>query len=98
MEMAQERSAIWRKRLLAQQASGLSVASWCRQESVSAWNFYAWRKRLAEPGPATALIAVALPGLSQGPALELQTPNGYVLRLTHAEHVNWLPAILATVS
>lgn len=98
MEMAQERSAIWRKRLLAQQASGLNVSCWCRQEGISAWNFYAWRKRLAEPRPATALIAVALPRLAHGPALELQTPGGYVLRLSLAEHLNCLPAILATVS
>ena len=98
MEKAQERGAVWRERLLKQRASGLTMACWCRQEGISAWNFYAWRKRLAEPRPATALIAVALPDLVHEPALELQTPGGYVLRLSHAEHLNWLPAILATVS
>jgi hypothetical protein len=97
MEKAQERSAVWRERLLAQQASGLNIGSWCKQEGVSAWSFYAWRKRLALPRPAAPLIAVPLAGMSQEPVLELQTPGGYVLRLSNAEHVNWLPAILAAV-
>lgn len=49
MEKAQERSAVWRERLLAQQASGLNIGAWCKREGVSAWSFYAWRKRLALP-------------------------------------------------
>jgi hypothetical protein len=97
MEKAQERSELWHGRLLAQRESGLTITAWCKQEGVSAWSFYAWRKRLALPKPAASLIAVPLPGVSPDAALELQTPGGYVLRLSNAEHVNWLPAILAAV-
>ena len=72
----------YRLSLTAQQASGLNVNCWCRQEGVSAWIFYAWRKRLASAGPAAPLIAVPLAGMSQQVLfLELQTPGGYVLRL-----------------
>lgn len=97
MEQAQERSAVWRERLQAQQASGLNITAWCKQEGVSAWSFYAWRKRLAEPMSCAPLIAVPLPGMAPEPMLELQTPSGYVLRLCSAEQVGWLPAILAAV-
>lgn len=97
MEQVQERSAVWRERLRAQQASGLSIAAWCKQEGISAWSFYAWRKRLAEPEPGAPLIAVPLPGMTPGPMLELHTPGGYLLRLSSAEQLSWLPAILAAM-
>lgn len=97
MEKARERSAVWRERLRTQQASGLTIATWCKQEGVSAWSFYAWRKRLAEPVPGAPLIAVPLSGMTPGPMLEMRTPSGYVLRLSSAEQVGWLPAILAAV-
>jgi hypothetical protein len=56
MENEQELSAVWRERLEAQQASGLSVAAWCKQAGVSAWSVYAWRKRLPPSPPATAKL------------------------------------------
>jgi hypothetical protein len=88
---------VWRERLQAQQESGLSIAAWCKQEGISAWSVYAWRKRLS-PAPAAAkLISVPLPGMAPGPMLEMQTPSGYVLRLSSAEQVGWLPATLAAV-
>jgi transposase len=69
MENGQELSAVWRERLEAQQASGLSVATWCRQAGVSAWSVYAWRKRLS-PAPAVAaakLISVPVSGMAPRP-------------------------------
>jgi hypothetical protein len=97
MEKVRERSAVWRDRLRRQQASGAPIAAWCKQEGVSAWSFYAWRKRLAEPVPGAPLIAVPLSAMTPGPMLEMQTPSGYVLRLSSAEQISWLPAILAAV-
>jgi hypothetical protein len=96
MEKEQELVAVWRERLRAQQASVLSVAAWCRQAGVLAWSVYAWRKRLPPPA-AAKLISVPVVGMTPGPMLEMQTPSGYVLRLSSAEQVGWLPAILAAV-
>lgn len=97
MENGQELSAVWRERLEAQQASGLSVAAWCKQAGVSAWSVYAWRKRLLSSPATPKLIRMPVAGMTSAPMLELQTPGGYVLRLSSAEQVGWLPAILAAV-
>lgn len=97
MENGQELSAVWRERLYAQQSSGLSVAAWCKQAGVSAWSVYAWRKRLDPKPAAPKLISVPMAVMAPGPVLEMQTPSGYVLRLSSAEQVSWLPAILAAV-
>jgi hypothetical protein len=42
----------WRARLKRQQASGLTVAEFCRQEGVSAGSFFAWKRKLLDPPPA----------------------------------------------
>lgn len=97
MEKGQELVAVWRERLQVQQASGLSVAAWCRQAGLSTWSVYAWRKRLARAPAAPTLISVPLARMGAGPMLEVQTPGGYLLRLSSAEQVGWLPAILAAV-
>jgi hypothetical protein len=81
----------------AAQASGLGVAAWCKREGVSAWSVYAWRKRLSPRPAKVKLISVPVAGMAAGPVLEMQTPGGYVLRLSSAEQVDWLPAILAAV-
>jgi hypothetical protein len=37
---------MWRERLALQTSSGKSVLAFCRDESISVSNFYAWRLRL----------------------------------------------------
>ena len=37
----------WRKQLVAQTASGLSIAQWCRQNHLSASLFYFWKRTIA---------------------------------------------------
>jgi hypothetical protein len=39
----------WRKRIEGQQQSGLTVANFCRRESVSQATFYLWRRKLQSP-------------------------------------------------
>lgn len=43
-----DREAYWRGVLKRQVESGLNVAEFCRQESISAPGFYAWRRKLKE--------------------------------------------------
>lgn len=50
----QEREAYWRKVLRRQSKSGLSVAEFCRQESIAPASFYAWRRTIRERDGALA--------------------------------------------
>lgn len=44
-----EVESVWRERLSRFTQSGQTVKTFCHQESVSAWSFYHWRRRLQEP-------------------------------------------------
>ena len=58
-----DREQYWRGVLQRQGESGLSVASFCRQESISAPSFYAWSRKLRErDAGAPALDGEANPG------------------------------------
>ena len=41
----------WAERIGAQQRSGMSVKQFCKEQGVTEYSFYAWRKRLQEKGP-----------------------------------------------
>src|SRR5436305_1812032 len=41
----------WAERIAAQQRSGISVKQFCKQQGLTEYSFYAWRKRLQEGGP-----------------------------------------------
>ena len=41
----------WAERIAAQQHSGLSVKQFCREQGLTEYSFYAWRKRLQESAP-----------------------------------------------
>jgi len=42
-----ERALHWRRRIIEQRDSGLSVDAWCRVNDVGKQSFYLWRRRLA---------------------------------------------------
>src|SRR5215469_5167332 len=48
---ANARADKWAERIAAQQRSGVSVKQFCKEQGVSEYSFYAWRKRLHESGP-----------------------------------------------
>ena len=41
----------WAERIAAQQRSGMSVKQFCKEQGLTEYSFYAWRKRLQEKGP-----------------------------------------------
>ena len=41
----------WAERIAAQQRSGISVKQFCKEQGLTEYSFYAWRKRLQEKGP-----------------------------------------------
>ena len=58
----QGRAEVWRERVAAQQASGLSIRSWCAANDCRVHTFYWWRIRLGlRPGSRQA----SSPGFSR---------------------------------
>lgn len=41
----------WAERIAAQQRSGISVKQFCKEQGLTEYCFYSWRKRLQETGP-----------------------------------------------
>ena len=86
----------WKERLASQKASGLSVEVYCLQEGVSRSTFYRWQQQLKNGVP-VALIedeadrqqaeseevseATFLPVSLQASPVEIELPNGGVVRL-----------------
>jgi hypothetical protein len=55
---ADPKAGEWAERIAAQQRSGMSVKQFCRDQGLTEYSFYAWRKRLQEAGPVRfALVA-----------------------------------------
>ena len=70
-----DRELHWRGVLERQAESGLSVASFCRQESILAPSFYSWRRKLKERDAATR------PGNDQSEAAEISTTQLLPVRI-----------------
>lgn len=90
------RREIWLARLREQGNSGLGIKPWCEREGLKASSFHYWRKRLMPAAPAapTKLIALPMLGGQHEAALELRTPQGYLIRLGSREQVGWLGGVL----
>src|ERR1043166_7736204 len=48
---AKSKTDEWAERIGAQQHSGMSVKQFCKEQGLTEYSFYAWRKRLQEKGP-----------------------------------------------
>jgi hypothetical protein len=82
--------ALWRRRLLQQSRSGLTILQFCQREGVSPASFHAWKRRLAShstrPGATSPAASAFVPVLvaaepdrpSQGSAdhVTIQLTNG----------------------
>lgn len=87
----------WKARLLAQKQSGLTVVSWCKSEGITTSTFYYWHKRLSAPvEQPTQLIALPTPASHSGmpTPLELHTPGGYTIRVSHQAQIDLLERLL----
>src|SRR3954462_5625611 len=49
-ETALRKAEEWSERISAQQRSGISVKQFCKEQGLTEYSFYAWRKRLQEKG------------------------------------------------
>ncbi len=74
----------WAERIGAQQRSGTTVKQFCKEQGVSEYSFYIWRKRLRESQPVRfALVDRSARRQDRTPeaALELVFTNGERLRI-----------------
>lgn len=74
----------WRGIVRRQVESGLTVKQYCERESVCEQSFYSWRKRLGSEVPVLPAKFVELtapPPVEAVVRVELQLPNGAVLRI-----------------
>jgi Transposase len=70
----------WAERIAAQQRSGISVKQFCKEQGVSEYSFYAWRKRLREKQPVRFAL-VERPEARTEALLELVLTTGERLRI-----------------
>ena len=95
MMQAESKQQVWSTRMQEQAASGLGIKAWCIREGLNATTFHYWRKRLSvRAEPATSLIALPFVGRLAEPAMELQTPHGYVIRIASREQLGWVKGLL----
>ena len=73
----------WAERIAAQRRSGMSVKQFCKEQGLTEYSFYAWRKRLQEKGPVRfALVESARrQERTTEAALELMLATGERLRI-----------------
>jgi transposase-like protein len=74
----------WADRIAAQQRSGMSVKQFCKEQGLTEYSFYAWRKRLQESGPVRfALVerSARRQECTAEPVLELVLATGERLRI-----------------
>ena len=66
-------------------ASGISVKQFCKEQGLTEYSFYAWRKRLQQTGPVRFALVDRNPRRQESAAdaaLELVLANGERLRIS----------------
>jgi hypothetical protein len=85
----EERTAIpkadaWAERIATQQGSGISVKQFCKEQGLTEYSFYAWRKRLQKKEPVRFALVDRRAARQEAPpeaALELVMATGERLRI-----------------
>ena len=75
----------WAERIAAQQRAGISVKQFCKEQGLTEYSFYAWRKRLQQRGPVRFALVDRNPRRQEGAAeaaLELVLATGARLRIS----------------
>ena len=74
----------WAERIAAQRRSGVSVKQFCKEQGLTEYSFYAWRKRLQDVGPVRFALVDRNPRRQERAAeaaLELVLATGERLRI-----------------
>jgi hypothetical protein len=82
-QAARTKADQWRERIAEQEGSGVSVKEFCKQQGLTEYSFYAWRKRLRKQAPVRFALVErgVLAGPSTETSLELVLTSGERLRI-----------------
>jgi hypothetical protein len=87
----------WAERIAAQQRSGISVKQFCKEQGLTEYSFYSWRKRLRESGPVRfALVerSARRQERTTEPVLEVVLGSGERLRIGAGVDIATLRTVL----
>jgi transposase len=87
----------WAERIAAQQRSGMSVKQFCKEQGLTEYSFYGWRKRLQEKGPVRFALVERCARRQERTAeavLELVLTTGERLRIGTGVDTTTLRAVL----
>ena len=93
---ANPKAAEWAERIAAQQHSGLSVKQFCREQGLTEYSFYTWRKRLQARGPVRFAVerSARRQERTAEAALELVLATGERLRIGPGVDITTLRTVL----
>ena len=82
-QAARTKADQWRERIAEQERTGVSVKQFCKQQGLTEYSFYAWRKRLRRQAPVCFALVErgVLPRLPTETSLELVLTSGERLRI-----------------
>jgi hypothetical protein len=101
-EMREARTK-WRELVCEQSQSGQSVAAFCNERGLRAWQFYEWKKRLRESEAAKFVEVQVAPAESvrpagaQSSAIEIRLREGRSLLVEPGFEASHLRALLAVL-
>jgi hypothetical protein len=94
----------WRELISEQRQSGKSVAAFCGERSLRAWQFYEWKKRLREHRSAkfvevkiAAAPELARPAEARSSSIEIRLGQGRSLVVLPGFEATHLRALLAVL-
>ena len=103
-EQREQGRAKWRDLISEQQQSGKSIAEFCRERGLRAWQFYEWKKRLKE-SEASQFLEVRVrpaaesrePAAAHGQGIEIRLNGGRSLVVERGFDAQHLRALLAVL-
>jgi hypothetical protein len=87
----------WAERIAAQGRSGMSVKQFCKEQGLTEYSFYAWRKRLQESEPVRFAVVESRARRQERtaePILELVLASGERLRIGRGVDITTLRMVL----
>ncbi len=94
------REQCWRERIAACEATGKSIAQWCRDEGISAWQYHWWKgelKRRERSGAVTPVFAELRPAsvaLMESSAIEVALAGDRLVRVHPGFDAGTLSAVI----